>query len=130
LGVSVTVIRAVTVCEIVAHITLNSDGLFQEPPGDRRVFTHSGNFVPESLPAKLFSKPAMSYPNSLDESIRTNPPALLSIGELAFVLGLSPRAVHNYVARGLIPRVKLGRRVLFRWTQVQASLAKLEKAGG
>jgi excisionase family DNA binding protein len=73
---------------------------------------------------------ATSYPKSFDNSIRTNPPALLSISELAFVLGLSNRALHNYVARGLIPRVKLGRRVLFRWTQVQASLAKIEKAGG
>lgn len=74
--------------------------------------------------------PAMPYPKFIDSSIRTNPPALLSISELAFVLGLSTRAVHNYAARGLIPRIKLGRRVLFRWTQVQASLAKIEKAGG
>lgn len=55
---------------------------------------------------------------------------MLSTAELAFVLGLSTRAIHNYVARGFIPRIKLGRRVLYRWTQVHAALAKIEKAGG
>jgi len=66
----------------------------------------------------------------LDSSIRINPPALLSVSELAFVLGLSRRSVDNLVAHGIIPRIKLGRRVLFRWAQVQAALAKIEQTGG
>jgi excisionase family DNA binding protein len=59
-------------------------------------------------------------------SLRTRPPAFLSLRELALVLGVSERGVTNWVRRGLLPRVKLGRRVLFRWTQVEHALARLE----
>jgi excisionase family DNA binding protein len=60
-------------------------------------------------------------------ALRTRPPAFLSLRELAVVLGVSERGVRNWVRRGLLPRVKLGRRVLFRWTQIDEALAKLER---
>lgn len=47
-------------------------------------------------------------------------------GELVFVLGVSPRFLRNCVQAGLIPRIKIGRRVLFRWPQVEAAIAKME----
>ncbi len=57
---------------------------------------------------------------------RNAPPAFMSERELAFVLGISVRSIRNYVARGLIPRIKIGRRVLFRWATVQSALAAME----
>lgn len=64
----------------------------------------------------------------LDASIKSNPPTLLNARELAFILGISNRSLCNYVNRGLLPRIKLGRRVLYRWSQVESALAKIEKA--
>lgn len=39
---------------------------------------------------------------------------LLSIKEAANYLGISPWTAYSWVSKGLIPRVKLGRRCLFR----------------
>jgi excisionase family DNA binding protein len=61
---------------------------------------------------------------------RTNPPLYLSERDLAFVIGVSPRSIRNWVNKGLIPRIKIGRRVLFRWATVQAALEKLERRCG
>ena len=58
--------------------------------------------------------------------LRANPPVLMNLKELAIVTGCSDRFLSIKVAEGLIPRIKIGRRVLFRWPQVQAALAKLE----
>jgi hypothetical protein len=62
----------------------------------------------------------------ISPDIRVNPPVLLNERELAYVTGLCPRSIRNYVTAGIIPRIKIGRRVLFRWPQVEAALAKLE----
>jgi hypothetical protein len=62
----------------------------------------------------------------LSPSLRASPPVLMNERELAFVAGLSPRFIRNQVNAGVLPRIKIGRRVLFRWPQVQAALAKLE----
>lgn len=59
--------------------------------------------------------------------MRRNPPVLVNQRELAFIMGVSVRFITNLVDQELIPRIKIGRRVLFRWPQVQAALAKLEK---
>lgn len=64
----------------------------------------------------------------LDADLRTNPPRLLSPREAAAVLGISARHLQNLTAAGRLPRIKLGRRVLYRWNQLEAALAKLEKA--
>lgn len=63
---------------------------------------------------------------TLSHDLRVNPPVLVSELELAHITGLCPRSLRNYVRAGIIPRIKIGRRVLFRWPQVEAALAKLE----
>lgn len=68
-------------------------------------------------------------PAAISPSIRTNPPTLLNERELAVVIGLSPRSIRNLVRAGTIPRIKICRRTLFRWPQVEAALAKLEGRG-
>jgi hypothetical protein len=60
--------------------------------------------------------------------IRQNPPIILNHIELQVVTGMSDRALQNFVKAGLIPRIKIGRRVLYRWPQVEAALARLETA--
>ena len=63
----------------------------------------------------------------LSPEIRVNPPAILNQRELSFITGLCPRSIRTHVNNGIIPRIKIGRRVLFRWPQVEAALAKLER---
>lgn len=63
---------------------------------------------------------------ALPPDLRANPPVLMNERELSYVTGLCPRSIRNFVNAGLITRIKLGRRVLFRWPQVEAALAKLE----
>jgi excisionase family DNA binding protein len=59
-------------------------------------------------------------------TLRTNPPLIMNERELAVVLDVCVRTVRNLVRDGTIPRIKLGRRVVFRWPQVEAALAALE----
>jgi excisionase family DNA binding protein len=63
------------------------------------------------------------------EDLRANPPTLMNEREVAVFLGICPRSVRNFTARGLIPVIRLGRRRLFRRDAVMAALAKLEVAG-
>lgn len=71
--------------------------------------------------------PAVLLPGAVDAAaLRASPPQLLNFRELSVVLGVSERAVSNWVRSGILPRIKLGRRVLFRWSQIEAALAKLE----
>lgn len=63
---------------------------------------------------------------ALPSDLRTNPPMLLNERELSVVIGLCPRSIRNHVRAGIIPQIKIGRRTLFRWQQVEAALAKLE----
>ena len=63
----------------------------------------------------------------LTHELRVNPPALLTERELVWVTGLCARTIRNYVRAGIIPRIKLGRRVIFRFPQVLAALEKLER---
>jgi hypothetical protein len=65
---------------------------------------------------------------TLSHDLRVNPPVLVNERELAHITGLCPRSLRNYVRAGIIPRIKIGRRVLFRWPQVEAALAKLERS--
>lgn len=61
-----------------------------------------------------------------EPSLRTHPPVLMNERELAIVMNVCVRTVRNMVRDGQIPRIKIRRRVLFRWPQVEAALAKLE----
>ncbi len=61
----------------------------------------------------------------LTHELRVNPPAIVTERELSHITGLCGRSIRNYVRAGFIPRIKIGRRVLFRWPQVEAALAKL-----
>jgi hypothetical protein len=63
---------------------------------------------------------------AISPDLRTNPPLIVDEKELSLITGLCPRSIRNHVRAGLIPRVKIGRRVLFRWPAVEAALAKLE----
>lgn len=62
--------------------------------------------------------------------LRVAPPRLLTAKEAAAVLRISERHLGNLVAAGRLPRVKLGRRVLYRWSQLEAALVKLEQEAG
>ena len=65
-------------------------------------------------------------PTPLSPDLRARPPVLMNERELAYVTGLSVRTIRNKVGEGIISRIKIGRRVLFRWAAVEAALAKLE----
>jgi predicted DNA-binding transcriptional regulator AlpA len=67
--------------------------------------------------------------NKHSDTLLTNPPAFLSEAQLVLVTGLSARSIRNYVKAGIIPRIKIGGRVLFRWADVDAALAKLSSFG-
>jgi len=56
------------------------------------------------------------------DSVHTGRP--LSKAEIAEFLGVSERSIDNYVARKLIPHIKLGNRVLFNLPDVRAALQK------
>ena len=38
--------------------------------------------------------------------------------------GMCPRTIDNWMKRGLLPYYKMGRSVLFRWTELEAHLAE------
>lgn len=48
--------------------------------------------------------------------------------EVALFVGICPRSVRNFSARGLLPVIRLGRRRLFRRDAVLAALMSLENA--
>ena len=79
--------------------------------------------------SKSSPKPLEEITAGLSPNLRTNPPVLMNERELSQVTGLCPRNIRNLVNDGIIPRIKIGRRVLFRWPQVEAALAKLETRG-
>ena len=58
--------------------------------------------------------------------IRTNPPEMMTMKEAAEFLTCSTRTLANYVDQGHLPRIKIGRRVLFSRTKLYEALAKLE----
>ena len=49
---------------------------------------------------------------SLNGSTTAAPPAVMSMREVADVLGISPRTVSIGIADGTIPSIRVGRRVL------------------
>jgi len=65
----------------------------------------------------------------MPEILRANPLTLMNEREVAVFLGICPRSVRNFTARGLLPVIRLGRRRLYRRDAVMAALAKLEVAG-
>ncbi len=62
------------------------------------------------------------------ENIRANPPVLMNEREVARFIGICPRSVRNFSARGFLPVIRLGRRRLFRRDAVLAALKSLESA--
>ena len=52
---------------------------------------------------------------------------LISIEELAIIFGLAPRTIRNWIARGKIPHVKIGRRNMFLKRSVQEWLNQKEE---
>jgi hypothetical protein len=64
--------------------------------------------------------------NVSSEILRANPPVLMNEREVAVFVGICPRSVRNFSARGLLPVIRLGRRRLFRRDAVLAALKALE----
>lgn len=60
------------------------------------------------------------------ETLRANPPVLMNEREVALFVGICPRSVRNFCARGLLPVIRLGRRRLFRRDAVLAALRAME----
>ena len=54
---------------------------------------------------------------------------ILSQRQLADYLGLCERSVRNLERRGVIPRIKLGKRTVYRLDSILAALARLEQEG-
>ena len=54
---------------------------------------------------------------------------ILSQRQLAEYLGLCERSVRNLERRGVIPRIKLGKRTVYRLDSILAALARLEQEG-
>lgn len=65
-----------------------------------------------------------------EQDIRSNPPVLMNEDEVARFIGICPRSVRNFTARGLLPVIRLGRRRLFRRDAVLAALRALETGDG
>lgn len=65
--------------------------------------------------------------SEISPEIRLNPPKLLNPAEAAFVLGISRRHLQNLTAVGRLPQIKLGKRVLYRWSRIEAALERLER---
>lgn len=53
--------------------------------------------------------------------------ALLTVEELARLLGVAPKTLRNYVSQRIIPFVKVGRRVLFQVKSIETWLEKKER---
>lgn len=66
---------------------------------------------------------------ALTDKLRANPPKILSPREAAYALGICERNLQNLTKRGVLPRIKLGRRVIYRWEQIERALIKLEGRG-
>jgi hypothetical protein len=63
---------------------------------------------------------------SPEESIRSDPPVLMNEREVACFIGICPRSVRNFTARGLLPVIRLGRRRLYRRDALLAALRTME----
>ncbi len=58
----------------------------------------------------------------LPEAIRRVQRRLIDARELASQLGVSVRTIRSWQARGLIPYIRVGRRILFNPDEVEAAL--------
>lgn len=59
--------------------------------------------------------------------IRSNPPEIMSVTELAMYLNQSPRKTWEDVRLGRIPSIKLGGRVLLRRVDIEVALQRLTR---
>jgi hypothetical protein len=50
--------------------------------------------------------------------------------EVAAYLGVCVRSIRNFVSRGLIPVIRLGRRKVYHLPAIKAAMQKLEKQTG
>ncbi len=58
------------------------------------------------------------------------PKEFLTTEELLLKLPVCRKTLFSYCAKGKLPSVKLGRRVLFHWPSVQAALIRQQRGGG
>ena len=64
----------------------------------------------------------MNKQNNNNDTIRTEPEGFITKETLAIRLSRTVRTVENWQRRGIIPYVKCGRCVLFKWTDVETHL--------
>ena len=57
------------------------------------------------------------------------PKEFLTTEELLAKLPVCRKTLFSYCAKGKLPSVKLGRRVLFHWPSVQAALLRQQRGG-
>jgi excisionase family DNA binding protein len=56
-------------------------------------------------------------------------PLLLGIEDVALMLGISPWTVRKYVANGILPSVRIGRRVLIEPGEIQKLIEQNRRRG-
>lgn len=78
-------------------------------------------------PPRSDARPSTTITTALDDPPPAERPTCVTItaDELAVVLGVDRKTVYEGAARGEIPSVRLGRRVLFSKTAIQAWLSAL-----
>ena len=64
----------------------------------------------------------MNKQNNNNDTIRIEPEGFITKETLAIRLSRTVRTVENWQRRGIIPYVKCGRCVLFKWTDVETHL--------
>ncbi len=78
-------------------------------------------------PPRSDVRPSIAAPKTGDEPPPAEPPARVTItaDELAALLGVDRKTVYEGAARGEIPSVRLGRRVLFARAAIDAWLSAM-----
>lgn len=90
-------------------------------------FHHLTDPTPASKQAQLDALRIAKHQAGATHSLLASP-AILNRKQLAAYLGLCPRSIQNLERRGTMPRIKLGKRTVYRLDSVLATLRKLEKS--
>ncbi len=77
----------------------------------------------QSGPVTLPQGHAQSIPAAPVPPVAPTPEPLINKAEVAKRLGRTVRCVDNWMQRGLIPYLKIGRSVSFKWSDVESHLA-------
>ena len=90
-------------------------------------FRHNSHFPWVGIPVHIVASLGVHFGARMTTPLDSGD--FLNQRQLAAFLGISPRSVRNFCARGLLPKIKLGRRTLFRRQSVLRALEELEVGG-